>query len=406
MKSLKTIIKTVILGVILLAFNNIAAVSQVTSNPAQASGLDSVRISLLTCGPHNEVYSLYGHTAIRYENPAQGIDVAINYGMFSFNKPHFILRFVFGLTDYEMGIVPFSTFCEEYTREGRKVVQQTLNIDNESKERIIKAIETNYEPQNREYRYNYFYDNCTTRARDILVDNIQAAGHKVDYKEKDSSNGTFRDAIHFYNHNHRWARFGNDILLGIMADRTMTESERQFLPEHLEEDFATARLDKKPLVGKTTVVVEQRPPTQEMGFPFTPYECSIMLFFICSAICGLEIRNKRIYWGVDVAVMTLSGLAGLILFAMIFSQHPTVSLNLQILVFSPLPLLFLWNTVKATRRNDYPLWTTVNAVLVGLFFAGGLFQDYAEGMYFVALSLLSRSESHFVVYKMRKDTHE
>ena len=143
-----------------------------------------------------------------------------------------------------------------------------------------------------------------------------------------------------------------------------------------------------------------------MGFPFTPYECSIMLFFICSAICGLEIRNKRIYWGVDVAVMTLSGLAGLILFAMIFSQHPTVSLNLQILVFSPLPLLFLWNTVKATRRNDYPLWTTVNAVLVGLFFAGGLFQDYAEGMYFVALSLLSRSESHFVVYKMRKDTHE
>lgn len=81
-----------------MAFNNITAVSQVTSNPAQASGLDSVRISLLTCGPHNEVYSLYGHTAIRYENPAQGIDVAINYGMFSFNKPHFILRFVFGLS--------------------------------------------------------------------------------------------------------------------------------------------------------------------------------------------------------------------------------------------------------------------------------------------------------------------
>ena len=144
MKSLKIIIKTVIIVGILLISNSIAAFSQVSNQRTQASGLDSVRISLLTCGPHNEVYSLYGHTAIRYENPAQGIDVAVNYGMFSFSKPHFILRFVFGLTDYEMGIVPFSAFCEEYRREGRKVIQQTLNIYNDSKVRIISAIEKNY----------------------------------------------------------------------------------------------------------------------------------------------------------------------------------------------------------------------------------------------------------------------
>ena len=405
MKSLKIIIKTVIISVMLLIFNNITALSQVSNDRTQASELDSVRISLLTCGPHDEVYSLYGHTAIRYENPAQGIDVAINYGMFSFSKPHFILRFVFGLTDYEMGIIPFSTFCEEYTREGRKVVQQTLNLDNESKARIINAIAKNYEPQNRVYRYNYFYDNCTTRARDILVNNIQAAGHKVVYKDE-GYHSTFRKSIHFYNYDHRWARFGNDLLLGVMADRKMTQSEEQFLPENLENAFATARIDKQPLVGKTSVVVQQGPKTEESEFPLSPYFCSIILFFICSAIGGLEARNKKIYWGVDVVVMTLSGLAGLILFAMIFSQHPTVSFNLQILLFSPLPLFFLWNTVKATRKDKYPLWATINAILVGLFFVGGLFQDYAEGMYFVALSLLSRSEFHFVVYKMRKSRHE
>lgn len=405
MKSLKIIIKTVIISVMLLIFNNITALSQVSNDRTQASELDSVRISLLTCGPHDEVYSLYGHTAIRYENPAQGIDVAINYGMFSFSKPHFILRFVFGLTDYEMGIIPFSTFCEEYTREGRKVVQQTLNLDNESKARIINAIAKNYEPQNRVYRYNYFYDNCTTRARDILVNNIQAAGHKVVYKDE-GYHSTFRKSIHFYNYDHRWARFGNDLLLGVMADREITESEHQFLPENLEKAFATARIDKQPLVGKTTVVVQQGKKTKDCGFPFSPYICSIFLFFVCSAICGLEIRNKKIYWGVDVVVMTLCGLAGLILFAMIFSQHPTVSLNLQILLFSPLPLFFLWNTVKATRKDKYPIWTTINVILVGLFIVGGLFQDYAEGMYFVALSLLSRSEAHFVVYKLRKSIHE
>ena len=388
-----------------MIFNSIAAFPQVSNQRILASGLDSVRISLLTCGPHNEVYSLYGHTAIRYENPAQGINVAINYGMFSFNKPHFILRFVFGLTDYEMGIVPFSTFCEEYRREGRKVVQQTLNIDSASKARIISAIEKNYEPQNREYRYNYFYDNCTTRARDILVNNIEAAGHKVVYSEEGYSS-TFRKSIHFYNYKHRWARFGNDLLLGVMADRKITSSEQQFMPERLEKDFASARIDKRPLVEKTTVLIPQGLQTEEGGFPFSPYTCSIFLFFFCSLIAGLEARYKKIFWGMDVAVMTLSGLAGIILFAMIFSQHPTVSLNLQILLFSPLPLFFLWNTLKATRENKYPIWTTINAVLVGLFIIGGLFQDYAEGMYFVALSLLTRSESHFVIYKMRNSKHE
>ena len=386
--------------------NSIAAFSQVSNQRTQASGLDSVRISLLTCGPHNEVYSLYGHTAIRYENPAQGIDVAVNYGMFSFSKPHFILRFVFGLTDYEMGIVPFSAFCEEYRREGRKVIQQTLNIDNDSKVRIISAIEKNYEPQNREYRYNYFYDNCTTRARDILVDNIEAAGHKVIYPEENYSS-TFRKSIHFYNYDHPWARFGNDLLLGVMADRKITSSERQFMPEQLEKDFASARIDKRPLVEKTTVLLSQGPQAEESEFPFSPYMCSLFLFVFCSFIAGMEARYKKIFWGMDVAVMALSGLAGIILFAMIFSQHPTVSLNLQILIFSPLPLFFLWNTLKATRENKYPIWTTINAVLVGLFFIGGLFQNYAEGMYFVALSLLTRSESHFVVYKMRKNSrHE
>ncbi len=383
-----------------MVFNNITSTASSLDNHPNASETDQVRISLLTCSPHDEVYSLYGHTAIRYENPVRGIDVAVNYGMFSFNKPFFILRFVFGLTDYEMGIIPFPLFCEEYAHYGSQVVQQTLNIDNASKERIIKAIENNYEPQNREYRYNYFYDNCTTRARDILIDNIEAEHHKVVYTRK-TDGPSFREMIHGYNSNHRWARLGNDLLLGVKADQKTSVSEQQFLPEHLEYDFDHARLDGKPLVSKTTIVVPAGVQVEDTGFCPTPRMCSVALLIVCCLVSFAEMRQRKIYWGIDIVLMTLSGVAGIILLAMVFSQHPTVSLNLQILLFNPLPLFFIWSVVKASRRHAYPKWATLSALLIILFLLGGFFQSYAEGMYFVALSLLTRCMSHYVVCKTR-----
>lgn len=160
------LITLAIICVISLISNEIYAVNNV--QPSKADN-DSIEISLLTCAPGKEVYSLYGHTAIRYNDKAKGIDIAINYGMFSFKTPFFIPRFIFGLTDYEMGIIPFDAFCEEYRYEDRDVIQQVLNLTADEKKEIIKAIETNYLPENRIYRYNYFYDNCTTRARDILI---------------------------------------------------------------------------------------------------------------------------------------------------------------------------------------------------------------------------------------------
>lgn len=405
MKSLKTIIKILIISVILLISNNITITAAPGSEPHEGSEMDSVRLSLLTCSPHNEVYSLYGHTAIRYENPARGIDVAVNYGMFSFDKPLFILRFVFGLTDYEMGVMPFSVFCDEYRYYGSSVTQQTLNIDNATKERIVKAIENNYKPQNRVYRYNYFYDNCTTRARNILVDNIVKQGHRVTYTRKDNG-PSFREMIHQYNADHPWARLGNDLLLGLNADRKTSVADQQFLPEHLMHDFSTARLDGKPLLASQTTVVPQGVQPIDDGFCPTPRECAVALFIVCLGIAMAEIKTRRIYWGTDIVLMTASGLAGIVLFAMIFSQHPTVSLNLQILLFNPLPLFFLYTTVKAARKHAYPRWATLQAVLIAMFFIGGFVQCYAEGMYFVALSLLTRSMSHFVTRKMRNDRHE
>ena len=173
MKLVRNICKLAVVCLISLISNEIHAANDSIQANNEA---DSITISLLTCSPGNEVYSLYGHTAIRYTDYRKGIDVAVNYGIFSFSKPFFVLRFIFGITDYEMGIMPFDYFCDEYKSEGRSVYEQELNLTAKEKLALRDAIDTNYLPQNRVYRYNYFFDNCTTRARDIIFSSGRMCG--------------------------------------------------------------------------------------------------------------------------------------------------------------------------------------------------------------------------------------
>lgn len=353
---------------------------------------DSVKISLLTCAPGDEVYSLYGHTAIRYTDYNKGIDVAVNYGIFSFRQPFFVLRFIFGKTDYEMGIMPFDYFCMEYAAEGRAVYQQELNLTPGEKAAIRDAIDTNYLPQNRVYRYNYFYDNCTTRARDILVNNIEG---QVSYPGNKQEYPSYRELIHSFNEGSPWARFGNDLLLGVKADKRTTLGERQFLPFFLKDDFDKALIKDKngktrPLVKGTTCVVDIPSAVTKSAFPLRPSTCAWLVFAVVTAITLLEVKTKKKYWGLDASLMVLDGCVGIIIFMMFFSELPATNTNLQILLFNPLPLFFVYKVTKRTiRKQPSRFWPWPAGVLV-LFFLCGIFQQYAEGMYVLASSLLLR----------------
>lgn len=371
---------------------------------------DDIEISLLTCSPHDEIYSLYGHTAIRFQDKSEGIDYAINYGVFSFQKPFFILRFVFGITDYEMGIVPFQDFCQEYLYYGAQVVQQDLNLSSEEKLNIAKALQNNYKPQNRVYRYNYFYNNCTTKARDIILENIKG---KVVFKNEVNEGQSFRDMIHSCNENYRWARFGNDILLGARADFKTSRSEQQFLPEKLETDFnaadvITADGRSYPLVKRSVVVIpsEVKGITNKRFCP-TPRQCAWALFLILTitSFAGIILKKKMLY--VDFTIMLISGLLGIVLFAMLFSEHPTTSTNIQILVLNPASLFGCYYIIK-NRRNESVLkrvWI-VCAVILTLFIFCGFFQSYAEGISILALSLLIRTICNLINTEKEKDTNE
>lgn len=382
MKHLKIIfnaLKGVLLTLILVSSTPVAAQEDIPP-------MDSVEFSLLTCQPHDEVYSLYGHTAIRYhELRPGGLDWAFNYGVFDFKKPHFVARFVFGLTDYELGAYPYKYFVKEYRRFGSMVTEQVLNLTDEEKMALHDALAINLRPENKIYRYNYFYNNCTTKARDIIESCING---KVEYAGREDYTPSYRDMVHSMTRNNPWSRFGNDLLLGIKADWKTDLRQQEFLPGNLLYDFDHAQIysngSYRPLIKERRIAVPAGVQIIESGFPLTPLACAAILLAVGIVIFFFEWRKKRVFMLWDVLLMITTGTIGIVLTLMLFSQHPTVSLNLQIILCNPLPWLFLWPVIRG-RETRY--WK-ITAILAVLFLIGSFFQCYAEGIHVLALCLL------------------
>ena len=382
MKHLKIIfnaLKGVLLTLILVSSAPVAAQEDIPP-------MDSVEFSLLTCQPHDEVYSLYGHTAIRYhELRPGGLDWAFNYGVFDFKKPHFVARFVFGLTDYELGAYPYKYFVREYRRFGSMVTEQVLNLTDEEKMALHDALAINLRPENKIYRYNYFYNNCTTKARDIIESCING---KVEYAGREDYTPSYRDMVHSMTRNNPWSRFGNDLLLGIKADWKTDLRQQEFLPGNLLYDFDHAQIysngNYRPLIKERRIAVPAGVQIIESGFPLSPLACAAILLAVGIVIFFVEWRKKRVFVLWDVLLMITTGTIGIVLTLMLFSQHPTVSLNLQIILCNPLPWLFLWPVIRG-RETRY--WK-ITAILAVLFLIGSFFQCYAEGIHVLALCLL------------------
>ena len=378
-------------GLLYIVLTFILSVVNATAGVQSMTNPDRIQISLLTCSPGKEVWAQYGHTAIRYYDKESGEDLAINYGIFSLDQTYFIPRFVLGMTDYRMGVQPMDIFLAQYSYEGRGVVEQVLNLSAEDKEVIYKALQENMKPENVVYRYNYFFDNCTTRARDMLVNHLHG---KVVYPPAEED-ATFRSMIHKWNNKYKWSQFGEDLLLGVNADRKTTKSEQQFLPENLRSDFDKASYNGKPLVKVTNLLLDAENEIAEPAFPLSPLSIALIFAAISIVIMFFSYRRQQVYWAWDLVLMLTSGLMGIIFFIMIFSQHPCVSLNFNLFFFNPLPLLFLYSTLKKKKVTWWKIWGVL--IILGLF--GSLFQAIPLPILIVASFLLLHCIVHLRINK-------
>lgn len=371
----------------------------------QSQSTDSIRFSLLTCAPGTEIYSLFGHTAIRYENYTRRIDVVFNYGMFSFNTPNFIFRFVAGETDYQLGITPYSYFEAEYAMRGSSVYQQVLNLTQSEKERLLTILENNYLPENRIYRYNYFYDNCTTRARDKIEECIEG---KVVYPDS-LSGKSYRSIVHEFTAGSPWDEFGIDLCLGAEADKEINKRQQMFSPFYMKYYASNAYIvdaggTRRPLILDETKIVDVEPEEVQPGFILSPLMCGVLFLALCVVMAWGQWKTQRIWWGWDIVLYGLQGLAGCIIaFLFFFSVHPTVGSNWLLILFNPIPLLYLpFMVYKAVKRKkDY--YHVGNIVYLTLFitilpFCG---QEFNLTVLPLALGLLVTSASHVLVWNKK-----
>lgn len=360
-------------------------------------------ISLLTVSPsEDEVYTVYGHTALRVRDASKKFDTVFNYGIFDFSKPNFIYRFAKGETDYRLAAQYTRDFLIEYEMRGSEVTEQILDIDSAGKARIWEALMINNRPENRVYRYNFFFDNCATRPAAIIE---KLAGGKIDYNIPFKQQ-TFRDLINYCTRNKPWLTFGCDLALGSPTDRIATPHEMMFLPPYLKEAFGTATItgadgSRKELVSSTKTLIngltdDVKPDT---GF-FTPLVCSWVFFLVVLAVTFVEWRHKSYFRIVDCILFFTAGIAGIVLFFLSFvSTHPCVCPNWNIIWLQPFDLVaVILFTVKKLRKAAY-YYHFINFVALTLMLAGWHFIPQHLNTAFIPLVMSLWLRSGYGVYR-------
>lgn len=371
-------------------------------------GRDSLQISLLTCAPGQQVYELFGHTAIRCRNFTKGTDLVYNYGMFDFDTPNFVMRFVRGETDYELGVVPFRYFEREYALRGSSVKEQVLGLTCEEAHRLDSLLRDNSLPENRVYRYNYFYDNCTSRARDRIEDALQG---RVIYPTG-VKNATFRSWVHQCTKNHPWTDFGISLCLGAEADRPIDGRRQMFLPDNLRQAMNHATVHgggdlpvRKLVKSEIEILPSVEGSVDEgMSFPLTPMQTALTVLALVVVCSFWEWKCRRVWWGIDVCLFLIQGMAGCVIaFLFFFSVHPTVGSNYLLILFNPLPLIGLPWMVNCIRKGKKCPYDVGNAVILTLFtiFFPLIPQKISLVVVPLALNLLIRSVLHLVVARSK-----
>ncbi len=326
---------------------------------------DTAEISLITCSPGPAAYEKFGHTALRYYDPSTGVDLVFNYGIFDFDQPDFYTNFIRGETYYMLGVYKTSNFLPQYAERNSQVTEQVLNLSREEKQQLLDALFVNYLPQNRNYLYNFVFDNCATRPRDKVLELFR--GKYIHYNlSKD--NRTFREWVASYTGEKSWLMFGIDLVFGADADRIASKWETMFLPEVLSKEMSEVVIVDndtlaRNLIKDERIIISRKEEVETVNYLKMPLLATSLVLLAGLLLTLFEYRMKKYFTLVDSLLYIIAGFAGIILFyLMFFSIHPLVKSNINLLWCNPLSILLgilIWFR-KALKIVN--VWQIVNIV--------------------------------------------
>jgi hypothetical protein len=313
--------------------------SLLANYPISSFAQDSsrLRISLLTCTPGDELYSIFGHSAIRVVDSNSVTDIVYNYGTFNFDDEGFYLKFVRGKLNYYISVENFEDFKYLYQVTNRGMTEQVLNFSPLEKINIQHALNENLKEENKFYQYDFFFDNCTTRLRDLVVKSKHPTPILPAVRP---ANMRFREAIHEYldKGQQYWSKLGIDILLGAQTDRIMTAAEQEFLPDNLMMALDSAR--NTPLVVSSQNLYPVNPGEGNAGW-FTPvvFFTSLLILFVAAHFAFRRSRPLFID-SLDGLLFFVTGLLGVLLvFMWTATDHSMTKNNYNLLWALPTHLI-------------------------------------------------------------------
>lgn len=360
------------------------------------SKAQTYRVSLLTCDAGEEIYTSFGHSAVRVQDLSTGQDLVYNYGTFDFGAPNFVLNFAGGRLDYFLSVSTFDRFIAEYDYFERSVREQVLDLNETQTRDLVQFLQTNYLPENRNYRYDHFFDNCATRIRDLME---VILGDQLVWNEEQqlSVEKTFRELIDEKVLCMPWSDLGIDIALGSRLDRDATPYEEQFLPSYMEMAFGSAEIigdgPTRPLVRQSRVILDF-PTSEEKMAALNPYWIFWLVALVFTALTFIGSKKKKLFIGVDVFLFGVLGIIGLVLAALwIGSEIPSTKWNWNILWAFPGHLILVWGLWKKDLQpwvRKYLLFALIMADAAVVFWILG-WQSFHPSLIPILLVIILRT---------------
>jgi hypothetical protein len=327
----------------------------------------TAKVSLLTVAPGNELYSVFGHSAIAITDYERGVDRVYNYGTFDFKEGYFILKFLRGTLPYQLSVYGMYSMVEGSRQENRTVTEQVLNLSQNQKEKLLNLLETNYLPENRKYSYRFFYDNCSTRIRDIFK---AACGDSLQYSQQSvaPTPKSYRDWMNDYLEDQNWARFGMNAAIGTPSDHVADAQQEMYLPNNLAAHCDIAKLGGGKFVKETKVLFQQSPKEQSAWWLdlITP----VSIFFILGVFVILFFNKRQkskqlINYSFDKIFLGVVGFFGLFVFLLwVATDHGVTNWNQNLLWLMPLHLPVAFMLGKPKYNKQFSIYFYVCAALV------------------------------------------